>query len=73
MVWPFNPQKWSKINFSLQYPCTIHQTGYENTQIYLVEVIILIWHQILTTYLQGNVRQLEGRINNQILGVRGLN
>ena len=25
------------------------------------------------TYLQGNVKQLEGRINNQILGVQGLN
>ena len=25
------------------------------------------------TYLQGNVKQLEGRINNQILGVKGLN
>ena len=24
------------------------------------------------TYLQGNVQQLEGRINNQILGVKGL-
>ena len=29
-------------NFSLQYPCTIQQTGYENTQVYQVEVIILI-------------------------------
>ena len=25
------------------------------------------------TNLQGNVQQLEGRINNQILGVKGLN
>ena len=25
------------------------------------------------TYLQGNVKQLEGRINNQILGVQELN
>ena len=28
--------------------------------------------QVLTTNLQGNVSQLEGRINNQILGVKGL-
>ena len=40
----------------------------------------LIWHklllwsknQILTNILEGNV-WLEGRINNQILGVKGLN
>ena len=41
--------------------------GNENTQMYQVEVIILIKHQILITYLQGNVLQLEGRINNHIL------
>ena len=29
-------------------------------------------NQILTKNLQGNVSQLEGRINNQILGVKGL-
>ena len=36
------------------------------------EVIILILHQTLITNLKGNVQQLEGRINNQILGVEGL-
>ena len=35
-----------------------------------VEVVNLIWHQILVTNLQGNVQQLDGRINNQILGVK---
>ena len=29
-------------------------------------------NQILAKNLQGNVSQLEGRINNQILGVKGL-
>ena len=37
-----------------------------------MEVVILIWHQILVTNLQGYVLQPEGRINNQILGVKGL-
>ena len=33
----------------------MQQTGNENTQTYQVEVVILIYHQILVTYLQGNV------------------
>ena len=28
--------------FSLQYPYIIQQTGYENTQTYQVEVVVLI-------------------------------
>ena len=36
-----------------------------------VEVLILIQHQILVTDLQ-DVLQSEGRINNQILGLKGL-
>ena len=37
-----------------------------------VEVVNLIWHQILVTNLQGKyVQQLDGRINKQILGVKG--
>ena len=39
---------------------------------YQGEVVILILHQILGTNLQGNVLQLERRINNRILGVKGL-
>ena len=39
---------------------------------YQVEVVILIYDQILITNLQENVRQLEERINNQILGIKGL-
>ena len=31
--------------------------------------VILILHQILITYLQVNEWQLEGRIDNQILGI----
>ena len=61
-------------NFSLQYLHTIHQTGDEDIQ-NNVEVVILIQHQILaiTGNLQGNVKQLEGITNNQVLGVTGLN
>ena len=33
----------------------------------------MIEHQILITNVQGNVKQQGGRINSQILGVRGLN
>ena len=49
-----NTQKWSTCNFSLYYPYIIQQIGNENIQTYQVEVI-LIWHQILITTLQGNV------------------
>ena len=34
--------------------------------------VTLIYHQILITNLQGNMLKLERRINNQILGVKGL-
>ena len=33
----------------------------------------MIQHNVLRTNSQGNVLQFEGRINNQILGVKGLN
>ena len=33
---------------------------------------ILIKHQIFKTKFEGNLWQLEWRINNQILGVKGL-
>ena len=70
---PFNSQKWLARNFSLQYPNIILYTGNENTQTNRVEVVILIQHQILVTAdLQGDVLQLERRINNQILGLKGL-
>ena len=69
---PFNSQKWSTCRFSLKYPYIIQQTGSENTQTYQVQDIILMKHQFLITNLQGNVLQLKGRINNQILGVQGL-
>ena len=41
-------------------------------QTYQVEAAIQIQHQVLITNLQGDVQQPEGRINNQILGVKGL-
>ena len=70
---PLNSQKWLACNFSLQYPNIILYTGNENIQTNRVEVVILIQHQILVTAdLQGDVLQLEGRINNQILGLKGL-
>ena len=37
------------------YPYIIQQTGSEITQIYQVQDIILIEHQILVTNFQGNV------------------
>ena len=37
-----------------------------------VEVVFLIYYQILVNNLPGNEYKLEGRINNQILGVKGL-
>ena len=67
-----NSQKWLTCNFSLWYPYITQQTGNENTQTHQVEVVILIKHQILIINLWENVWQLEGRINNQILGVKGL-
>ena len=69
---PFNSQKWLACKFSLQYPNIILYTGNENIQTNRVEVVILIQHQILVINLQVDVLQLEGRINNQILGLKGL-
>ena len=42
-------------DFSLKCLNIIQQTGHENIPTYQVEVVILIYHQILKTYLQGNV------------------
>ena len=56
----------------LKYPYIIQQTRDENIQTYQVEAALLIWHQVLITDLQGNMLQLEGRIYNQVLGVREL-
>ena len=36
-------------------PYIIQQTADENIQTYQVEVVVLIWHQILMTNLQGYV------------------
>ena len=50
----------------------MQQTDNENTQTYQVKVVILIYHQILMTNLQGHLQQVERRVNNQILGIKGL-
>ena len=50
----------------------IQQKGNEDTQTYQEEFITLIYHQILVNNLQGNARQLEGRIYFQILELKGL-
>ena len=47
-------------------PTNYPANGNKNIQIYQ-EVVILIKHQILVTNLQRNVKQLEGKIKNQIL------
>lgn len=52
---PFNSQMWLSCNFSLQNWYDIQPTSNENNQTYQVEVVILIWHQIFVTYLQGNI------------------
>ena len=69
---PFTPRRDKHVTSPYKYPYIIQQIGYENTQIDQVEVVILIWHQILVTTLHGTVLQLEGRIINQILGVKKL-
>ena len=38
-----------------------------------LEEVILIYHQILLNNLQGNELKLEGRIDPQILRIKGLN
>ena len=60
------------LNVGLKYPNINLHTGNKNTQTNQVEVVIFIQHQILVTNLQGDVLQLEERINNQILGLKGL-
>ena len=65
-------QKRLPCNFSLKYPYIIQQTVEENIQTHQVRFITLIEHLTLVINLQGNVQQLEGRIDNQILGVKGI-
>ena len=50
----------------------MQQTDNENTQTYQVKVVLLIYHQILMPNLQGHLQQVERRVNNQILGFKGL-
>lgn len=46
---------------------TVQQAGNENPQTYWVGVVILIKDQILVIHLQGNIKQLEEKIENQAL------
>ena len=64
--------KWLTCKFPLQHPYIIQQAGSENTWTQYVEVVIMIYHKILETNVQGNKKQLEGRIDNQVLGVKQL-
>ena len=48
-----------------------NETGNENSQTYQAAIVTLIYHQILVTNLQRNVWQQEGRIDKQILRVKG--
>ena len=69
---PFNLQTWSYIQlFSLQCWYKIQQSDGENSSIKKYEGVILIWHQIPFKTLQRNLRQMEGRLTNKILAVRG--
>ena len=55
-IWGYlNSQKRLTYNFSLEYPYITMQTGSEYTQTNRVEVVVLIWQQILVTHIQGNV------------------
>ena len=49
----------------------MQQKDNENSQTNQKE-FISVQHQILVTNLQGYLSQLERKINNQILGVKGL-
>ena len=68
----FNYQKWFPCNFFPWYSAIIQQTDYEHFQAYQVEIVILIWHQILLTNLNRSVWQQEERIDHQILGDKGV-
>ena len=64
----FNPLT-PRSDKNVKSPYNIQQTGKENIKTYQVEVFILIQHQILTVYLQGNVLEIGWRVKKQILGV----
>ena len=55
-IWGYlNSQKRLTYNFFLGYPYIAMQTGSKYTQTNQVEVVILIWQQILVTHIQENV------------------
>ena len=53
--------------FSLQFWYKIQKSNDENSSINQHEGVILIWHQLLVNTL----KQMEGRLTNHILAVRG--
>ena len=65
-----NSQGWPTCNFSQKYPYIIQVTGHENTQNYQVDFVILIYWQIVMTYLQTNCIATGGRFKNKIIGVK---
>ena len=67
-----NSQGWPTCNFSQKYPYIIQVTGHENTQNYQVDFVILIYWQIVMTYLQTNCIATGGRFKNKIIGVKWL-
>ena len=57
--------------FSLQCWNKIQKSNEENSSINQHEGVILIWHQILFNTSQKNLKQMEGRLTNPNLEVRG--
>ena len=52
---PFHSYKWRGTNFLLQYQYNIEQAGDENKEKYQQKETELTSHQILVTYIDGNV------------------
>ena len=69
---PLNPRSDQHVTSPYNFQTFSNKTGNENTQTYQGEVVTLIKQHILVTNLHGNVQQPKGRINNQSLGVTGL-
>ena len=69
---PFTSCEWPRQNFSLLYLCNIMQTSDENKEKYQSWDYRLIRYQILQANTMRIVWQTVGRINYEILGVKGL-
>ena len=69
---PFTSCEWPRQNFSLLYLCNIMQTSDENKEKYQLWDYRLNQYQILQANTMRIVWQTVGRINYEILGVKGL-